>query len=117
MPKQAAGKLRNVMATYSEAEDLVNVAATACPGKASREHSRSAVEGFHFQTGVVGEAVAAISVGDPSGFLQRVPFKRGSGLGNVVVAADVAERQHTVAAAEDVAHLMQFVLIVGCEND
>ena len=62
--------------------------------------SGCAPESVDFQTGVVGKTVTAVALVDVTGFGQRVAFKRRLVFGNIVVAADVAERRRTEESAK-----------------
>ena len=61
-------------------------------------------------------AIAAVMLLDVTGFLQGVVLEGITGLGDIVVAVYVTERQHLKAVAKYLADLLKFVSVIGGKN-
>ena len=86
-------------------------------GIAGRVHARRTAECLHLQSRVVGEAVEMIVVKDILCLLMGIFLKRVACLGDVLVAADVTERDNLEVRTEDFTYLAQLMLVVGSKND
>ena len=85
-------------------------------GIAGRVHARRTAECLHLQSRVVGEAVEMIVVKDILCLLMGIFLKRVACLGDVLVAADVTERDNLEVRTEDFTYLAQLMLVVGSKN-
>ena len=89
---------------------------TFSAGIARRVDAGLAAKGIHLKTCIVGEAVVAVFVANVAGFLKGICLQCGAGFGNVVVAADVAQRQHFYLVAQNLPDFGELVGIVGGED-
>ena len=85
-------------------------------GVACRVHAGCAVEGFDFESGVVGETVAVVVFVDVTRLLQGVAFERVGGFRDVGVAADVRKADYLDFIAQYGAYFVQFVGVVRSKN-
>ena len=85
----------------------------------SRESGRAdaggSAESVYFKAGVVGEAVVAIAVLDPSGLCEGISFERVGILGDVIETSGVAEAPEFHPSGEEPAQLRELMGVVGCD--
>ena len=79
-------------------------------------HSRSTVQGFHFQTRIIGKAVQTVVLIDIFRLLAGIPFQRVRRFGDVRMAIDVVQAEHLYPIAQYLAHLVELVRVVRCKN-
>ena len=84
-------------------------------GISGRVDTGGTVQGFHFQTRIVGKTVYVVVIVDVACLLHGILLQRLSSLGDVYIAAYVLQRQHLNVLTQNLAYLLQFVLIVCCE--
>ena len=80
------------VAEFAQQAGVVGVAVAVCACVARAHYARSTTESVNFKARVIGEAVIAVPLLYPAGFLERIFFKSGAGLRYIVVTANVAER-------------------------
>ena len=86
-------------------------------GIACTVDARLTAQRVDLQARVVGKAAHVVVVNDVLGLLQCILLERVVILGNVLVAANVVERQYFKLTAENLADFVELMLIVGGEND
>ena len=84
-------------------------------GVARRVHPRLTVECLHLKPRIVGEAVKMVVVEDVFRLLVGVGLERHPRLGNVLVAADIVERDNLERRSEYLPYLLQFVALCSIE--
>ena len=74
-----------------------------------------ATKGVDFQSRVIGEAAHVVVVNNVLCFLQGVLLQCVVILWNILMTANVAQRENLMLLAENLPNLIQLVLVVGCK--
>ena len=88
----------------------VRIACTA--GIACRIDSRLSAKGIDHQTRVIGKTRISISLRDPTGFLESILLKRGTGFRYIIMTTYVGKTFYDKAVACDTPYLLKFVGVV-----
>ena len=86
-------------------------------GITGREDAWGAIQSLYLEASVVGKDAHVVVVPDVLRLLHGVSLEGVGGLGNIDVAADVAQGLDVELFAEDAAYLVELMLVVGGENE
>ena len=114
----AEGRLA-VSLSFHRGQHLVHVVLIAAmlTGITRRIHARGTTQGLHFETRVVGEAIDMIAVCDKVCLDLGIAFDGVGIFNDVLVTANVVKTQDLIKAFHNLAHLAQFVFVIGGEDD
>ena len=84
-------------------------------GVARRIYTRSIIEGFYLQAGVVCKAVIAKVFFDIAGFLKGISFQCLCGFGYVVVTIDIRKTYYLSISGCYFPDFVQLMLVICCE--
>jgi hypothetical protein len=78
-----------------------------------REYSGCTIQGFHFESGIIGKAIHAVVLINVHGFLAGIAFQGIGCFRNVGKAFDVLQTQQFHFIAQDSSDFFQFMCVVG----
>ncbi len=72
---------------------------------------------IHLQSSIIGKTVVSVLVEHILCFLHGVAFQRVARLGNILMTADITQREHLEVISENAPYFFQLMLIVSCKYD
>ncbi len=84
-------------------------------GIAGTVNTRGTIQCLYFQTGIIGKAAYVVMVVNILCLLQGILFQCVACFRNIYVASYLLQRYYLVVAAQDVAYLLEFMLVICCK--
>ena len=85
-------------------------------GIAGTVNARGTIQCLYLQTGIIGKATYVVMVINILRLLQGILFQCVACFWNIHIASYLLQRYYLVAAAQDVANLLEFMLVICCKN-
>lgn len=107
-----------VFLTIQFSQQLSHVSLTVVVGTlgiAGTVNARGTIKCLYLQTGIIGKATYVVMVINILRLLQSILFQCITRFRNIHIASYLLQRYDLVAAAQDVANLLEFMLVIGCK--
>lgn len=108
-----------VFLTIQFSQQLSHVSLTVVVGTlgiAGTVNARGTIKCLYLQTGIIGKATYVVMVINILRLLQGILFQCVACFRNIYVASYLLQRYYLVVAAQDVANLLEFMLVICCKT-
>lgn len=108
-----------VFLTVQFSQQLSHVSLTVVVGSlgiAGTVNARGTIKCLYLQTGIIGKATYVVMVINILRLLQGILFQCVTCFRNIHIASYLLQRYYLVAAAQDVANLLEFMLVICCKT-
>ena len=108
-----------VFLTIQFSQQLSHVSLTVVVGTlsiAGTVNARGTIKCLYLQTGIIGKATYVVMVINILRLLQGILFQCVACFRNIHIASYLLQRYYLVAAAQDVANLLELMLVICCKN-